>query len=81
MKSVEWALGAIKDGLPIRWAAESTQEGEHELRRLAREAGIETTDDWMKTWPAIRKSPTLLDLHRQIAPQGSQGRGGQMSAD
>lgn len=61
------------DGIPATWNAEGSEFKVLSYRkRMARLPNHEhNTLEWKRVWHEIRKNPELLELHRELAPKGT----------
>jgi hypothetical protein len=59
------------EGVPATWIAEDIGRNPESVRTKASKmpGALERTAQWSQVWSAIRRAPTLLELHRQFAPQ------------
>lgn len=55
------------DQVPGTWIAETVNRSTKLIYKLA-PLGREATLEWRRVWTDIRRTPALLELHREFAP-------------
>lgn len=68
--TVDRIVALAAEGMPATWIAEECGVGYETARNYARRAPrhAESTREWLSAWQAIVNTPSLLDLHYEIAP-------------
>jgi len=65
---LERAMRLRSEGMPASWIAEDLGRPRMVLFRAGMTTDRSALNAWASVWSAIRRSPTLLALHYELAP-------------